>query len=670
MRRSVKPLTLRRPGMTALLAGATLTLLLVLLPLQWITLAQLGGFAIRLPYPALLIALMLAMSFPAFRAGFLQMARRSQVWLVPIMFYLLIVTLVLQGSPGQGSPARQFFFAWGCMAVGGAILVLGNPRPALRIAGLACLIDFPIATEIIGRMIGTSWVDAVRAFLSGDLAFVIYGFLRNIYNFFGEDSAAMVVASEKNAISASLLVGLILFRAAGPRHQTDHRACLAAHDLAYHPQSLGRTSAAAPGMGGDAAGIAIGAGLADRRFRPSRYCGTGGNRLSLCPRIRRCHDETTIDQDSFRINAMPGQIVMKPCLERQSSAGSKRRCMIHKPDRVLIQQQARNHHGLLMGVRHMDRVFAQIEHCPDPFLDRNRIAPIIMIDHHPQGAHTGKATGPFGLNPSQPIRCLTQPCFTFVNLAQKVQRAIRVQMHPFAINKRAEDILNLGIAVGRRRPNQRNPDILGHLDMFQRRGIQQVICHAPTTEVTVIKAERRQTGFNAHQFSTRQQRRGRPVTAIHHAAIPRQRHKAFPRIEPIFAKRGQNLCKALMKKRNSGLFGIARLAHIAQRKSMNMRIIKHARKIRLIRAKAFGVVKLDREVKTVPAKRRHKDAKRKLILRRVQPINQKRIQPPGQLVAVCKPSLRCGNKTCFSKVPLCLHANLYRSAMAATSSII
>lgn len=212
----------RRHERNAQFAGCLLLVaLLLLLPLQWITLARVGGFVIRLPYPILLFALIPAvLSLPA-RAGLLRMLRSCSFWLVPFLFYLLIAMLALHGSPGQGSPVRQVFFAAGSMALGGCVLAMRDPRPALRIGGLACLVGFPVVTEIIGRMQGVGWADAIGAFLAGDLDFVIYGFLRNIYNFFGEDSEFMVVASEKNAISASLLVGLFLFRAAGPLHRTD-----------------------------------------------------------------------------------------------------------------------------------------------------------------------------------------------------------------------------------------------------------------------------------------------------------------------------------------------------------------------------------------------------------------------------------------------------------------
>lgn len=205
----------------AALAAASVIATVVLASLQFITLANLGGFAIRLPYTVLFAMLLMAVVLHPVRLGALRMAQVSALWLVPFMFYLLIAMPAFYGSSAQSSPVRQLFFALGTLGFAGCLISLRDPRPVLRLAGLLCLVTFLTVTEIVGRQVGVGWEMAISRFLAGDLDFVIYEFMRNIYNYFGDSSDAMVVASEKNAVAASLFLGLVLFRAAGPRMHTD-----------------------------------------------------------------------------------------------------------------------------------------------------------------------------------------------------------------------------------------------------------------------------------------------------------------------------------------------------------------------------------------------------------------------------------------------------------------
>lgn len=205
----------------AILAGASVIVVVVLAPLQFITLANPGGFAIRLPYSVLLAMLLMAAILQPVRLGALRMVQVSALWFVPFMFYLLIVMPAFYGSSAQSSPVRQLFFALGTPAFVGCLLCVRDPRLVLRLAGLLCLLVFLAVTEIVGREVGAGWHMAITRFLAGDLDFVIYGFLRNIYNYFVGSGDAMILASEKNAVAASLFLALVIFRAAGPRMRTD-----------------------------------------------------------------------------------------------------------------------------------------------------------------------------------------------------------------------------------------------------------------------------------------------------------------------------------------------------------------------------------------------------------------------------------------------------------------
>lgn len=203
--------------------GAALVVLslLVLMPFQWIVLAEPGGFSVRLPFLPLMLAMVLAVALLPLRAGGLRMAQATAPGLLPYLFYLLAILPGFFGSAAQGSPVRQAFFMAGAVALGGCVAMLPQPRKVLRLGGAACLLGFLAITEMIGRQFGTSWAEAVRKFASGDLNFVVYGFMRNIFNAGGEGRDIMLVASEKNAVSAALFVGLVLFRAAGPKGRAD-----------------------------------------------------------------------------------------------------------------------------------------------------------------------------------------------------------------------------------------------------------------------------------------------------------------------------------------------------------------------------------------------------------------------------------------------------------------
>lgn len=196
--------------------------LMALLTFQWIKLVNLGGFALKLPYAIFLVMMAAVAVLPRLRWAWLRLAEECGPWLICFLLYLLIIMPGFHGTFAQGSPIRQVFFALGAMSAGACVLVLQNPQRAFRHAGLLSIFAFLVVTEFIAQQIGTSWVDAVTRFLSGDLRFVIYSFLRAIYRGVGEDEDnETLLASEKNAISAALFMAFVLYRIAGPARRSD-----------------------------------------------------------------------------------------------------------------------------------------------------------------------------------------------------------------------------------------------------------------------------------------------------------------------------------------------------------------------------------------------------------------------------------------------------------------
>lgn len=195
--------------------------LIVLLPFQWLKLADAGGFALKLPYAVPLMAMAGVAVHPRLRAGLLGWFRESWPWFVPYLFYILLILPAYYGSIAQGSPVRQGFFAVGAAAFGAAVAMLRDPTATMRAAGFLGVAGFVLVTEFLGRQIDTSWAEAIGHFFGGDLNFVIYAFLRKVFNVAGDpDDNLAILASEKNAVSASLFVALAMFRA-GTRQRLD-----------------------------------------------------------------------------------------------------------------------------------------------------------------------------------------------------------------------------------------------------------------------------------------------------------------------------------------------------------------------------------------------------------------------------------------------------------------
>ncbi|KEO50869.1 hypothetical protein [Thioclava pacifica] len=203
----------RPDGLRMRLIGWALVLALAGLPLTWIPLASLGGFDLTLPY-ALSIALGGVLLLHLRRALLSASALIPAVtlWLVPYLVYLFVLKLHLAGLPDNGIILRQLFFLTCAGTIATALLLCGGEARLLRRGGFAALAGFVLIAEIHARQLGMSWLDAVTRFLSGDLNFVIYKFLRAIFQSASGDQGE-VPASLKNAVSGGLLIGLILYRA-------------------------------------------------------------------------------------------------------------------------------------------------------------------------------------------------------------------------------------------------------------------------------------------------------------------------------------------------------------------------------------------------------------------------------------------------------------------------
>lgn len=184
------------------------------LTLTWIPLTSLGGFDLTLPYAmALVLGLLLLLSFGRASVALREMLADAGPWLVAYLGYLLVLSIRLAGTANNGIMIRQSFFLLCGMVVACSIVLLrANPKP-LRRGGAFAIIGFLVVTEYYARQIGLSWSVALQRFFgSGDLGFVVYEFLREIFRTaqFGD---VEVVASVKNTVAVGLFTALIFFRA-------------------------------------------------------------------------------------------------------------------------------------------------------------------------------------------------------------------------------------------------------------------------------------------------------------------------------------------------------------------------------------------------------------------------------------------------------------------------
>ncbi|PWJ17550.1 hypothetical protein [Jannaschia seohaensis] len=189
-------------------------LFMAFLPLQWIEVTRLGGFDIVLPYLAVLLAFAVIAVSDAHASRFVGLTREATPFLLPYVFYLLIIMVALKGSPAQGIPIRQVFFIGSGIAFGAMLIAGRDVGRVLRLSGLAAPVVFVVTTEIIARGLGTSWVEALtRFFTAGDLEFLTYSFFRDIFNAQFETDDLVITAAQKNAVAVALLIAMQLFAA-------------------------------------------------------------------------------------------------------------------------------------------------------------------------------------------------------------------------------------------------------------------------------------------------------------------------------------------------------------------------------------------------------------------------------------------------------------------------
>jgi O-antigen ligase len=189
------------------------------MPIQWLTLAEVGPFSLKLVYAAFLLSLAsFFIDRKAVRAA-PDLVAANAVWLVPFFFYLLILSVALYGSAAESMAPRQVFYLAGVIAIASIIAVRHDAPAILRLGSAAGFMAFIVVTEVKAWEVGLSWSIAIPRFLStGDLDFVVYSFLREIFNTMSPDGEITVKASEKNSVAVCLFVLYLLFRIgfAGP----------------------------------------------------------------------------------------------------------------------------------------------------------------------------------------------------------------------------------------------------------------------------------------------------------------------------------------------------------------------------------------------------------------------------------------------------------------------
>jgi hypothetical protein len=199
-----------------------LTLLLAVSCLQWVYVTEIGTITVLVPYLALALLIFAApVTKRRLTAGFLYV-RSNLMWIAPIMVYLMIMTLVLWGSPAQNFSPRQIFYGVGGIGLAIATITARSPARLLRVGSALGIIVFFLAVEFLARRIGLSWADAAAELLQrGNLNFVIYEFFRTIFNSVDPTSQDAFSASTKNDVANVLLVLALLFRASSSRPQKD-----------------------------------------------------------------------------------------------------------------------------------------------------------------------------------------------------------------------------------------------------------------------------------------------------------------------------------------------------------------------------------------------------------------------------------------------------------------
>jgi len=189
-----------------------IAIVLATLCLQWVALSSAGTFSLKVPYVALALVTIYAATGPRKLSAAIRFGRANLFWLVPFAVYLAILAAVLSGTPGASIAPRQTFYVISTIALGGCIAATPRLSAVLRIGSIVGLFVLLAAVEIAARSIGLSWIDAISAFLQGNFNYVIYTFLRQVFNAVNSDPGDVVAAAAKNDVAVSVLVLALLVR--------------------------------------------------------------------------------------------------------------------------------------------------------------------------------------------------------------------------------------------------------------------------------------------------------------------------------------------------------------------------------------------------------------------------------------------------------------------------
>ena len=190
-----------------------IVLLLATLCMQWVELAAIGEFSIKLPYVT--IPLIVVSTF--FNSKKIKMSmeaiRANWSWILPFVLYLIIMFMVQAGTPSATSVPRQALFLGGTIALAGWLASTRQLARTLRFGSLMGVGLLIALIELLARQMGLSWWDAITRFVAGDFKFVFYTFFRDIFNSISTSDAHLGGAT-KNGVAVGVLVLGLLFRSA------------------------------------------------------------------------------------------------------------------------------------------------------------------------------------------------------------------------------------------------------------------------------------------------------------------------------------------------------------------------------------------------------------------------------------------------------------------------
>jgi O-antigen ligase len=197
-----------------------ITLLLASMCIQWVILAAVGQYTLKIPYAALGLLILFAITGQRRIRASLMFVRQNGHWILPFVLYVILLSASLYGSGGHNPGPRQLFYLAGCIAFAGCLAAARDIGAILRVGSTLAILLFILVVEIMARGLGLSWFDAIREFLtSGDLHYVVFKFLRPVFNSLDPSGDVTFVASQKNAIAVCVLVAGLLFRSGSAKQR-------------------------------------------------------------------------------------------------------------------------------------------------------------------------------------------------------------------------------------------------------------------------------------------------------------------------------------------------------------------------------------------------------------------------------------------------------------------